>query len=251
MIRLAEGCPMFVNLEVRRYDRENPNHQHDHTQLVLPIHGQMEINVDGREGRIDPSLAALVMPGSAHSQLTHVDSRFLVLDCAATTLEALHLGPLSKRVYVPVSPATRRLVEFAELIGNEQLALSASQLGPLLLSTLWSGSGGATSPMAELVGRLRATPGANWSNEVMAQAAHMSLSQLHLRFRQLFGQSPQAFLTDLRLQEAQRWLRGTSLPIADIALRAGFSDQASLTRAMQRVSTTTPAAYRKAHRQPG
>ena len=242
---------MFVNLEVRSYDRENPNHQHDHTQLVLPIRGRMEINVDGREGAIDQSLAAVVMPGSAHSQLTHVDSRFLILDCAATTLEALHIAPLAKRVYVPVSPATRRLIEFAELIGNEQLALSASQLGPLLLSSLLSDTVGSPSPMAQLIGRLRATPGDHWSNEVMAHAAGMSISQLHQRFRQMFGQSPQTFLTGLRIQEAQRWLRGTSLSIAEIALRAGFSDQASFTRAMQRVSATTPAAYRKAHKQPG
>lgn len=242
---------MFVNLKVRSYDRENPNHQHDHTQLVLPIRGRMEINVDGREGAIDQSLAAVVMPDSAHSQLTHVDSRFLILDCAATTLEALHIAPLAKRVYVPVSPATRRLIEFAELIGNEQLALSASQLGPLLLSSLLSDAVGSPSPMAQLMGRLRATPGDHWSNEVMAHAAGMSISQLHQRFRQMFGQSPQTFLTGLRIQEAQRWLRGTSLSIAEIALRAGFSDQASLTRAMQRVSATTPAAYRKAHKQPG
>lgn len=242
---------MFVNLEVRSYDRENPNHQHDHTQLVLPIRGRMEINVDGREGFIDQSLAAVVMPGSAHSQLTHVDSRFLILDCAATTLEALHIAPLAKRVYLPVSPATRRLIEFAELIGNEQLALSAPQLGPLLLSSLLSDNVGSPSAMAQLIGRLRATPGNHWSNEVMAHAAGMSISQLHQRFRLMFGQSPQAFLTDLRIQEAQRWLRGTSLSIAEIALRAGFCDQASLTRAMQRVSATTPAAYRKVHKQPG
>lgn len=85
----------------------------------------------------------------------------------------------------------------------------------------------------------------------MAQAASMSLSQLHQRFRQTFGASPQAWLTDLRIQQARRWLAGTSLPIAEIALRAGFADQASLTRAMQRVSATTPAAYRKAEKQPG
>lgn len=85
----------------------------------------------------------------------------------------------------------------------------------------------------------------------MAQVANMSMSQLHQRFRQLFAMSPQAWLTELRIQEAKRWLRGTSLPIAEIALRAGFSDQASLTRTMQRLSATTPAVYRKAQKQSG
>lgn len=243
---------MFLSLEVRSYERENPNlHHHDHTQLVLPIHGRMEIDVDGRGGCIDQSLAALVTPGSVHSQLTNVDSRFLVLDCAPTTLETLQIGRLAQRIYVPIPPATRRLIEFAELIGNTQLSIAASQLGPLLLSSLSPDTCCLSDPMEQLIARLRANPGANWSNEVMAQVTNMSMSQLHQRFRQLFEMSPQAWLTDLRIQEAQRWLRGTSLPISEIALRAGFSDQASLTRTMQRVSATTPAVYRKAQKQSG
>lgn len=242
---------MFLNLEVRGYDRENPHHHHDHLQLVLPVRGQMEIDVDGRGGCIDQSLAALVAPGSKHSQLTQADSRFLVLDCAPATLETLQLDRLARKIYVPIPPATRRLIEFAALIGNQQLVISTSQLAPLLLSSLGEHTASAPSPLQRLIADMRANPGAQWSNEHMAKAASMSLSQLHQRFRQTFGASPQAWLTDLRIQQARRWLAGTSLPIAEIALRAGFADQASLTRAMQRVSATTPAAYRKAQKQPG
>lgn len=241
---------MFLSLEVRSYDGENPYHQHDHVQLVLPLSGRMDIDVDGRGGCIDQSMAALVAPGSVHSQLTDIDSRFLVLDCAPTTLEALQVGRLAERIYVPILPATRRLIEFAQLIGNEQLSISASQLGPLLLSSLGSDTSRVTSPMEQLIARLRANPGIHWNNEAMAQVANMSMSQLHQRFRQLFKMSPQAWLADLRVQEAQRLLRGTSLPITEIALRAGFSDQASLTRTMQRVSATSPAVYRRAQKQP-
>ncbi|MFK7698446.1 AraC family transcriptional regulator [Pseudomonas caspiana] len=241
---------MFLSLEVRSYDGENPYHQHDHVQLVLPLRGRMDIDVEGRGGCIDQSMAALVAPGSEHSQLTDIDSRFLVLDCAPTMLEALHMGRLAERIYVPILPATRRLIEFAELIGSEQLSVSAPQLGPLLLSSLGSDTPRVSPPMERLINRLRANPGIHWNNEAMAQVANMSMSQLHQRFRQLFKMSPQAWLTDLRVQEAQRLLRGTSLPITEIASLAGFSDQASLTRTMQRVSATSPAAYRKAQKQP-
>lgn len=242
---------MFLNLEVRSYERENPHHHHDHAQLVLPIRGEMEIDVNGRGGCIDQSLAALVKPGSVHSQHSDVDSRFLVLDCAPTILDTFQIERLARKIYVPIPPPTRRLIEFAELIGNAQLSIAVSQLGPLLLSSLNPDSCRFSNPMEQLISRLRADPGANWSNEAMAQVAKMSMSQLHQRFRLLFEMSPQAWLTDLRLQEAQRWLRGTSLTISEIALRAGFSDQASLTRAMQRVRATTPAAYRKSQKQSG
>jgi AraC-like DNA-binding protein len=242
---------MLLNLEIRSYESENPHHAHDHAQLVLPVRGQMEIDVDGRGGSIDQSLAAVVRPGSVHSQLSHAGSRFLVLDCAPTLLETFQMGRLAQKTYVPISPATRRLIEFAELIGNKQLALGAPQLGSLLLSSLSPDTFSSPSAIEQLIARLRANPGANWSNEVMAQVANMSMSQLHQRFRQMFGMSPQAWLTELRVQEAQRWLRGSSLPIVEIALRTGFSDQASLTRTMQRVSATTPAVYRKAQKHSG
>lgn len=242
---------MFLSLEVRSYERENPHHYHEHAQLVLPIRGEMEIDVNGCGGCIDQSLAALVIPGSIHSQQTNLDSRFLVLDCAPTTLETLQIERLAQKIYVPIPPATRRLIEFAELIGNAQLSIAASQLGPLLLSSLNPETSCFPDPMAQLIARLRADPGASWSNEAMAQVANMSMSQLHQRFRLLFEMSPQAWLTDLRLQEAQRWLRGTSLTISEIALRAGFCDQASLTRAMQRVMGTTPAVYRRTQKQSG
>jgi AraC-like DNA-binding protein len=242
---------MFLSLEIRSYAGESPHHHHDHVQLVLPTHGQMEIDVDGRGGHIDQSMAAVVAPCSVHSQFAHPDSRFLIVDCAPTALEIRQMERLAQGVYVPIPPATRRLVEFAALIGNAQLSIAASQLGPLLLSSLSPDTSCFPTPMERLIARLRANPGANWSNDVMAEAANMSVSQLHQRFRQLFEMSPQAWLTDLRIQEAQRWLRETPLPISEIALRAGFSDQASLTRTMQRVSATTPAVYRKAQKQSG
>ncbi|MCS5517414.1 helix-turn-helix domain-containing protein [Pseudomonas qingdaonensis] len=47
-------------------------------------------------------------------------------------------------------------------------------------------------------------------------------------------------LTRVRIEQAQRWLGDSHLPIAEIALRSGFSDQAALTRAMQRVGGITP-----------
>lgn len=62
----------------------NPHHPHHHdfAQQVLPVCDRMEIDVDGLGGCIDQSLTALVTLGTMHSQLTHSNSRFLVLDCA-------------------------------------------------------------------------------------------------------------------------------------------------------------------------
>lgn len=236
---------MAPTLDIRRYRGEHPRHQHAFTQLVLPISGRMEIDVEGRGARLDAGTAALVAPGAAHAQMAEPGSRFLILDCPSTWLQEQALHSLAQRIYVPISPATRRLIEFAELVGQEALVNSADQLAPLLLSSLASGPLAAPSGLQPLLAQLQANPAAAWSNEAMARIAGMSLSQLHLRFRQLFDETPQAWLTNVRMHKARQWLADSHLPIAEIALRSGFSDQAALTRAMSRLCGTTPAAYRK------
>ena len=48
-----------------------------------------------------------------------------------------------------------------------------------------------------------------------------------------------------RIGHVRKWLAESDLPIADLALRAGYADQSALTRAMQRLTGLTPAAYRR------
>ncbi|WP_225930622.1 MULTISPECIES: thiamine pyrophosphate-binding protein [Pseudomonas] len=59
------------------------------------------------------------------------------------------------------------------LRNSAQLSIAASQLGPLLLSSLNPQISGFSDPIEQLIARLRADPGANWSNEAMAQVAKM------------------------------------------------------------------------------
>lgn len=242
---------MVLNLDIRSYQAESAHHQHDFTQLVLPICGRMEIDVDGRGGSIDNALAALVRPGSQHAQLARPGSRFLVLDCAPDALHGQPFTALAQRTYVAIPPATRRLIEYAELIGRDQLAATATHLAPLLLASLAALPVQPNPGLNRLIAQVHARPAAAWSNERMAHVAGMSLSQLHQRFRELHDCTPQGWLTRVRIEQAQRWLGDSHLAIAEIALRSGFSDQAALTRAMQRVGGITPAAYRRRQQQPG
>lgn len=59
------------------------------------------------------------------------------------------------------------------------------------------------------------------------------------------GPQPQAWLAERRISHVRKWLAESDLPIADLALRAGYADQSALTRAMQRLTGLTPAAYRR------
>ncbi|ALG11767.1 helix-turn-helix domain-containing protein [Kibdelosporangium phytohabitans] len=78
----------------------------------------------------------------------------------------------------------------------------------------------------------------------MAAVAGLSVSQFSRRFKATTGHAPHRFLLRMRLKQAELLLRTSSVPIADIAVRCGFSHQEHLTRAMRAHLSTTPGAVR-------
>lgn len=64
-------------------------------------------------------------------------------------------------------------------------------------------------------------------------------------FRALFRCTPSRYRTRCRLQRAIALSRNPRVPLADVALRAGFFDQSHLARAFQKEFGIAPSAYRK------
>jgi transcriptional regulator GlxA family with amidase domain len=60
--------------------------------------------------------------------------------------------------------------------------------------------------------------------------------------------SAKQYVLRVRLDEATRLLGTTDLPIAEIATRCGFYDQAALTRRFSRAVGMSPRRYRDLHR---
>ncbi|MBV4477036.1 helix-turn-helix transcriptional regulator [Pseudomonas botevensis] len=74
-------------------------------------------------------------------------------------------------------------------------------------------------------------------------AAQLSPSYLIRAFKQNYGMTPHAFLVNQRIQFARERLRSGQL-IADVALEAGFADQAHFQRAFKQHLAATPGQYR-------
>jgi len=76
-------------------------------------------------------------------------------------------------------------------------------------------------------------------------AAGLSRAYLIRAFRQRFGLTPHGYLLDQRVQYARSQLR-LGRPIAEVAVDAGFADQAHLQRAFKRHLAASPGHYRNA-----
>lgn len=79
----------------------------------------------------------------------------------------------------------------------------------------------------------------------IAQRIGLTQRSLEVRFQQTLGISPGAYFLTLRLDEARRLASDTALPVAEIALRAGFASAASFARAFKAAHGQSVSELRK------
>jgi transcriptional regulator GlxA family with amidase domain len=82
----------------------------------------------------------------------------------------------------------------------------------------------------------------------LARECGLSVSHFTRTFRKSFGMSPYRWLLERRIDRSKELLVTSDLPIADIAVRSGFSDQTAFTRAFGRIVGDSPGRWRRASR---
>jgi AraC-like DNA-binding protein len=244
-----------VDLHLRSYGELAEPDRHDHGQLVLPLSGALLLEVEGRTGRLDPLHAGFVPPHAWHNQGGDTGNRSIIVDIGTADLAPGAGERLYERPFAPLGPASRKLIEFMALMLKADSGRAPPSVVqgwvPLLVDTLTLDAPRPASRLAALLARIEAEPGLAWPTDAMARAAGVSVSRLHALFREEQDTTPHAWLLAHRLACAREWLASTPLSIAEIALRAGFSEQSALTRALRKATGMTPAAYRRAHHMAG
>jgi AraC family transcriptional regulator len=86
------------------------------------------------------------------------------------------------------------------------------------------------------------------SLSLTALAADVQIDPTHLArtFRQHYGCTMTEYVRRLRIEYAKRELLATSRPLSELALAAGFTDQAHFSRVFRQLTGLTPGAFRRA-----
>ena len=104
--------------------------------------------------------------------------------------------------------------------------------------------------LARAIGLMHAEPGREWDMTELARRAGTSRPTLARRFAAQVKQSPHAYLTNVRMQEAAHLLRTTDESLGVIAGRVGYGSEFAFNRAFHRAQGAPPGAYRRGHRPP-
>ncbi|OED45787.1 hypothetical protein ACH42_04695 [Endozoicomonas sp. (ex Bugula neritina AB1)] len=117
-------------------------------------------------------------------------------------------------------------------------ALSSGQVNGGLLA-------GLTHPkLSKLLDAIHHEPAKQWSLKEMAQVANMSRARFALQFRATVGQTPGDFLTGLRVNLAQKYLRQEK-PVGWTANEVGYDNASGLARAFRSKTGQSPKEWQK------
>lgn len=249
-----------VVAEFRSYTSDIQAHSHSFAQLVLPTRGSLELNISGRSGYVDRSRIAVIGTGERHAFSAHaVDNRFLVLDVAAqsslsrTSAELLEM--MAERRFAELTPAALHLIRYMEQITDQPMPRVFDDVHrlalwlDLLLEALSPKPPIVANSSAKALARAIAFIDRFYDHPItvsdIAQAAALGESRTYELFRQRLRKTPREYLSQVRLRHALALLTSDTHSIAEIAIRAGYVDQSSLTRHVRQRCGTTPAAYRR------
>jgi len=202
-------------LSIRSYSGEQTVHQHDYAQVLFAWRGRMDIEVGGAADFSDNSCGLIIPAGVTHAYAASPDLRMVVMDVP------MRRG-LDRARRFPVTASVRALAGRSNAADLLAAILGAPRAGVrrgIALDRL----------QAELAGALHEP----WTTARMAGRCLLSPQRFHARLLELTGQSPQAWLRALRLDEAQRLLkRGLTLEAA--AARVGYATASALAHALRR-----------------
>lgn len=204
----------------------------------------------------------MVVPGECHDgrpvapQGWTYRMLYLSADLVRDAARELDLGLPDFRAGVLRDPALASAIRSTHIcLSDSGACILEKESRLLLLLTQWihahaerRGKTGRTGPEHAAVRRVKellaARCGENPNLADIAGAAGLSPFHLLRVFAEATGQTPHAFLTQLRVDRAKALLP-TALPLARIAAECGFSDQSHMTRLFRRQFGITPGNFRK------
>ncbi|TAN29867.1 MAG: helix-turn-helix domain-containing protein [Castellaniella sp.] len=212
---------------LRHYDGQAHVHTHDHAQIMMPLAGRMELEINGHSLFTDPSCGMVIPAGARHAYEARPGTCILVIDA-------------------PESAGLERLRRFAITSACRSMDTQSDarqQLSLLLnLPTVQASRRGLD--LARLDAALIQSLHESWTTPRMAELFHLSPQRFHIRLHELTGCTPGDYLRALRLKHAATFLaRGISLEIA--AARVGYRSGSALAYALRRDQGTSARALRQ------
>lgn len=254
VIKSLEVSGFILTETAHRARSRLPEHAHQNSYFCFVLQGVYTEQYGGREIVCKPSTLTFRGSAETHEDLFHEDGRVFVLEVTPHWIERLRENSLilnsTPEFFGGALPrlSARLNREFHKTDSAAQLAIEGLALEVL-----------AEASRQSFTKLLRTTP--SWlkqareliiehfpERQTLAQVAvQVGVHPIHLAtaFRRKYGVTMGEFVRKLRIEHACSELIKGNLPLAEIALQAGFADQSHFSKAFKSYVGTTPSRYRR------
>jgi AraC family transcriptional regulator len=259
VLRKAKIAAFSLREAVHPADSVLPWHTHDGPTICFVLGGRFTEISAGETLECTPSTLKVVPGGERHwNRFDRGEAHGLLIEADPAGMEALgSCGAVLDRHFAleggrPAAIA-RRIYEELRLMDD---------VAPLAIEGLMLELLAATARQERLTETKRGAP--SWvlraqdllhsdlvrRRTLTELAAQVGVHPVTLArtFRRCFGCSVGEYLRQLRIERAAEQLGGSDLPLAAIALAAGFADQSHFSNLFRRATGMSPSAYRRAMR---
>lgn len=236
-----------------------PWHTHAGPTICFVLHGAFTEISAGETLDCRPAMLKVTPAQERHwNRFDRGDAHGLLIEADPARAEALrpHAAVLDRHVAfqggLPAVIAHRIYEELQVMDGAAPLAIEGLLLELLAAATRQGQTNGGTLGQPGWVLRARDLLHADLAHRrtLADLAADVGVHPVTLArgFRRSFGCSVGEYVRRLRIERAASQLGGSDVPLAEIALAAGFSDQSHFSNLFRRETGMSPSAYRRAMR---
>lgn len=232
-------------------------------QLHFLVAGQMRLSRPGKPDILMDRPSFVLLPKGASHQLVTVGTDPVKLVSASVSFKvsrhSLIVDALPEIVCLQIdnacslSSTVQQLFRevFSQRFGRE---IIVNRLGELFMlqvlryateqGCLYEGALAAMNhpQMSKVITAIHRSPGEHWTLNELASIAAMSRSKFAEVFKNLVGQTPNDYLTDLRLAKAQKLLQ-LNKPVNYIANEVGYEHGSALVRVFKKKLGVSPRQW--------
>jgi AraC-like DNA-binding protein len=229
----------------RHRDTEVSTHRHGYTQLILFLTGEGYQTVNRRRHHARPGDLFIIPADTPHGFAALQSSRPVCLVLDYEVKDSPRLRALHRRLPPETLNELHALLAQVPPKGRLTLAEYAPILA-VVARLLGHGPAAPTPPMPspQLYDRVRPLLGADTALGDVARQTGYHPDHLTRRLKRETGLGLRAIRNRLRLESAQRALRGEAT-IAEASARAGFDDPNYFARWFRRQTGQSPSAFRQ------
>jgi AraC family L-rhamnose operon transcriptional activator RhaR len=254
-----------------------PEHSHEFTELVVVYEGSGINCVDGFQYPMSAGDVFVIHEGSKHSyrKTEHLHLCNVLFDSSLLNIRSVDVSHLpgyhvlfelepkmrkrnfNSRLHLQIKELTktRDIIEKLENEVDEKAPgfrlISQSLLLLLIgeLSRRYDKNAETHSNKVMLIAKSIAFMEQKYYEQIdtrqLAEMAGMSERAFYRIFQEATGETPNQYLTDLRLTHVTELLRHSEIPVTDIAFECGFQDSSYMAKTFKKYNGITPRDFRK------